>query len=130
MMKVYETVNDVRLITTISLGSINVAITFDGGTSYPVWRPGRFQTEDKALQKAIEASPSFDKSYVLCKIKREKVNKIEVELKNIDDVKNKQQAIEWIRLNLNIKFKEVPDELTLRQMGVENGYSFLNWKNK
>lgn len=126
-MKIYETINCARLVTDVTVDGECRVVSFEGGAALPIWRAGSFQTSDKKLQHAIEQSPSYGKSFRLrSRVENPLVVKEQI-LKNIAHVTNKQIAIEWIRINLNIIYSLATNSDIIRQTAAEKGYSFLNW---
>lgn len=128
MVKIYETVNDARLVTTIETEGGCRVISFVGGAVSPVWRAALFQCDDPLLQEALERSSEFGVSY---RLRQEVVTLSEQkkELKNVTEVISKQSAIEWMRINFGACFSVATNPDLLVQMAAEKGYVFLNWKN-
>lgn len=128
-MKIYETINSARLVTDVTIEGRCRVLSFEGGAVSP-WRAGLFQTDDEILQRAIEESPSYGKSFRLrmC-VETPSVVKEQV-LKNIAHVTNKQMAIEWVRIHLGIVYSLATNPEVIRQSAVEKGYSFLNWTKR
>lgn len=74
-MKIYETLIDNKLTTTVRQNGVPVRVEFSGGDSNS---RGMFTTKDPELQKAIESSPGFNKVYKLLRtIKIEKPKVVE-----------------------------------------------------
>lgn len=131
MIKIYETIEAARLVTTIEVGTENKTIVFVGGAVYPMWRSGIFTTGEVSIQEAIEKSSSFGVSYRL----KESVNSMKksddkVVLKNIEEVRNKQSAIEWMRINMFQSYTIATSADLIRDMAYQEGYLFINWIKK
>lgn len=128
MVKIYETINDARLVTTIETESGSRVISFVGGAVAPVWRAALFQCDDPQLQQAIENSSEYGVNYRLrlaVVVPKEQRR----ELQNVAEVTSKQAAIEWLRINFDTRFSVATNPDLLVQTAAEKGYIFLNWKN-
>ncbi|MEG0499494.1 MAG: hypothetical protein RR550_00050 [Rikenellaceae bacterium] len=126
MIKIYETINDARLVTSVEVDGVSRSISFVGGAVVPVWKAAVFQCADAVLQRAIEGSPAFGVSYRLRKaVVAAKPVK---ELQNVAEVTTKQSAIEWLRIHFDTRFSVATNPDLLVQMAAEKGYVFLNWK--
>lgn len=126
-MKIYETINDARLVTTIEIGGENRVITFSGGRLSPEWRAAVFQCEEPNIQMALEKSSSYNISYRL----RTTVSAVEpkIELHNVEEVFNKQSAIEWLRIKFAVRLAASTSVRQIEQIAAERGYTFLNWSH-
>lgn len=126
MIKIYETINDSRLVTSVEVEGKSRVISFVGGAVVPLWRAAVFQCEDPVLQCAIENSSAYGVSYRL----RETVvvKKESREMTNVAEVTTKQSAIEWLRINFDTRFSVATSPDLLVQVAAEKGYVFLNWK--
>ena len=67
MLKIYQSIRAFRLVTEIEIDGKLRTIEFSGGARQPRRRNGIFSTTQIKLQKAIENSPGFNKSYKLVK---------------------------------------------------------------
>lgn len=125
MIKVYETINDARLVTSVEIDGRSVSVAFVGGAVVPQWRAATFRCEDEALQCALELSTAYGVSYRLKEVTESECRA--VELKNVDEVTNKQKAIEWLRQNFDLRFSVAVTPDLLVAAAEERGYIFLNW---
>lgn len=125
MIKIYETINDIRLVTSIDHKGSYTSISFNGGCTVPRRRNGVFRTDDHELQESLEKSSSYNKDYRL----RMEFNAPEPqkELIVIDSVTNKQMAIEWMRINLDITIDNLTASEVIVGIATENGYYFSRW---
>lgn len=126
MIKIYETINDSRLVTSVEVEGKSKVISFVGGAVVPVWRAAVFQCDDLALQIAIEHSSAYGVSYRLREIMV--LNVVKKEMKNVPEVTSKQSAIEWLRINFDTRFSVATSPDLLVQVAAERGYVFLNWR--
>lgn len=127
MVKVYETIVDARLVTSVEVDGKYHTVTFVGGSLSPKWRAAMFVCEDETLQRAIESSTSYGVSYRLKDIKKSESSK-DIVLINVEEVTNKQSAIEWMRKNMDKRFALSVDVSILTETAAEGGYVFLNWE--
>jgi hypothetical protein len=65
MNKVYKSLNYLNYTTTIVVGSVHVTINFNGGFMRPYRQNGKFATDDKRLQLAIEKDLGYGRDFVL-----------------------------------------------------------------
>lgn len=125
MIKIYETINDARLVTTVETDGVSRVITFAGGAVLPVWKAAVFQCEEVKWQNALEKSSSYGISYRL----RTTIVAAEpkTELQTTKEVFNKQSAIEWLRIKFGLRFSASTSVKQLEQAAAERGYTFSNW---
>jgi hypothetical protein len=64
MRKIYEVIGYIGLNKQIKVGEGYKEVNFTGGTLYPR-RMGRYATDDKEIQKALESAPEFGSEYKL-----------------------------------------------------------------
>ncbi len=129
MVKRYISLNSLNLVTDINVGENRVSIRFKGGRSTPNRINGSYITEDKSIQKAIEADSAYGKSFLEYDTKpKKKVKKVSEEIKSksidIPDIKTKQMAIEWISQNLSVDLAQNLSALKIRQFAISQGYDF------
>ncbi len=128
MVKIYETVNEVRLTITIDNSGTPQDIVFEGGRLYPQRKNGTFRTDNPQLQKSLESDSSFGIDFRLKeKIEITSANR---ELLTVEEVTNRQSAIEWMRRVLGVKFNITTKSETIVARAAESGYLFINWNLK
>lgn len=76
MLKVYEVQGYLNLQKEIEVDGKIVAVNFTGGHRYP-HKSGTYATDDKKIQKALEARPEFKVEYKLVQVGNKKLNKSE-----------------------------------------------------
>ncbi len=125
MVKIYETINEVRLVITVGVGTETQTISFTGGRLYPNRRNGTFRTDDKRLQDALESDTAYGVEY---RLKESiEVTKENTPLLTVEEVTNRQSAIEWMRRKLGIKFGITAKSETIIARAADSGYVFINW---
>lgn len=77
MLKIYESILDKQLYTTINVLGRDMRIGFVGGDTLT---NGVFITSDENIQNAIESAPGFNKYFKLVRTSGEKTTKKEVKV--------------------------------------------------
>ena len=127
MIKTYRTINSFKFSAAITVGGHVRFIDFLHGTNFPEIKNGIFSTDNKELQDAIEKNHLFGKEFQLEVFEQPKQE--EKELDNLevitsDDVKNTQQAKEWLINNKGLKLAQLPNKEVVIQKALENNIRF------
>lgn len=130
MTKRYIALNSLSLATNISVGDTCVSINFRGGRTTPTRVNGMFTTDNKELQEAIEADSGYGKSFIEYFVERNEAPGAEKTSTPIDEVINRQSAIEWLYTNLGIELPSYSSILKIKECALENGYCFPMLKQK
>ncbi len=124
MLKIYEVIGYLNLSKELKIEDEFTTVNFIGGTRYPQ-RSGRYATEDKKIQKALESSPLFKNEYRLVQV-GDKVLTEEEQVKPVDErvveleKQNEELQKRVSELNAELKalkesgekqdeYKEIPD---------------------
>lgn len=65
MTKTYQAIGWISIKKEIVINGKHIKILFTGGKRHPKKVFGTYQTDDKAIQKALESDPQFNKDYRL-----------------------------------------------------------------
>lgn len=95
MLKIYQSIRALKLVTEISVDGEPVTIEFTNGVRQPKRRNGTYNTTSKKMQKALESSPKFNKSYKLVKTVGEQEPESVVE--EIQEKEIQKESIEEIK---------------------------------
>ncbi len=128
MIKVYETIGTARLVTSIMVNGNPITITFAGGQLQPSFRRGTYRTNSLEIQQALEQDSAFGVEY---RLKSETAITAEPrKMTTVEEVVNRQTAIEWMRRELGIKLNITTKSQRIIERAAENGYLFINWEVK
>ncbi len=125
MVKIYETINEVRLVMNVTCGDESKTVTFSGGRLFPERRNGTYRTDDPQMQRALESDSAFGVDF--CLKESIEISKENKELLTVEEVVNRQSAIEWMRRTLGVKFNVTTKSETIIAHAAESGYVFINW---
>lgn len=68
MIKTYQCIGNLGYIFQLPINETLMDIRFVGGRRYPNIEPGKFSTDDKDIQKALENNPNYDVTYNLVQV--------------------------------------------------------------
>jgi exosome complex RNA-binding protein Csl4 len=127
MRKVYEAVGYINLNKEIAVDGEYKEIYFTGGTLYPR-RMGRYATDDKAIQKALESAPEFGIEYKLVQAGSKVFNKVQPNQSNAEQlemlkIKNQElmREVSELRAELKNYTKEKVSAPPTEVPGIVNG---------
>ncbi len=130
--KTYISINSPCLITTVKVDGRDTVVRFCRTHGSVACGRGVFATDDGALQLALESDSSYGIDYRLC---TEESDALPVAASgdsytDIEEVHNRQTAIEWAASALSL---ELPVRMTgekIRSELARRGYRFPRWTER
>ncbi|MFI3321908.1 MAG: hypothetical protein R3Y50_05230 [Rikenellaceae bacterium] len=139
MVKKYESINNLHLVTTVKVDGKDREIRFRGGTLTPR-KNGTFATDDEQLQKAMESDSGYNVSFRELVVDKKKEDSLKnsdkakepevVELIDVFEVRTLEMAYSWFLDNLSLfprtglKYKQII------KIANTHGYHFPNLEEK
>ena len=105
--KVYESIGYLNYSHSIKLPDGKKRIQFTGGQSTPKIRFGKFVTNDKTIQKLLEADSLFNIAFKLLKVDNVLVNPPKVVL----SIEAQLEAANELNANLQLKIEQIESKL-------------------
>lgn len=136
MIKIYQTINDINLTTSVATAGKRAVVKFIGGSvsaDGKVLKFGCFSTDNLELQNAIEKDSGYGKSFKCVgesELRTEPTPdaNLNPELTNIANVSNTNLAIEWIEANTEHKFIGRPNKAEVLDVAKSLNVNFVDWK--
>lgn len=125
MLKKYIAINAVVLYTSVFDNKKEIVIEFKNGRREPNYNPGFYETDDEHLQQIIEQDSGFGVTFKLA----EPIiinNTPQTELKVVEEVKNRQQALAFLDKEQGIKLTILSGKDKIRAIALENKIIFPN----
>lgn len=104
--KVYQVIGFLNTTVQIMNGEHKIRIEFRGGSRHPKLTYGQYVTNDKNIQKALEANSLFNERYKLIKIDSKLTNPIKVEV----SPQAKILALTELNANLEMKLSKIEED--------------------
>ena len=112
----------------LSISLLGQRVTFKGGAVNSIgMRPATFETDNKALQEAIEESPRYKKGVIKVIARKEVAKPVENPANAVPEVTNLQGARQYLMAN-GFELKDVATKADVLEAAKKLNITFPNWK--
>lgn len=112
----------------LSISLLGQRVTFKGGAVNSIgMRPATFETDNKALQEAIEESPRYKNGVIKVIARKEVAKPVESSANAVPDVTNLQGARQYLMAN-GFELKDVAAKADVLEAAKKLNITFPNWK--
>lgn len=112
----------------LSISLLGQRVTFKGGAVNSIgMRPATFETDNKALQEAIEESPRYKNGVIKVIARKEVAKPVESSANAVPDVTNLQGARQHLMAN-GFELKDVATKADVLEAAKKLNITFPNWK--